>query len=133
MSSVTPLFQKVKPRIIGQSLVRLQKSYWPHTFYFSRSAVLINSYKNNNHNNNNINAYRAFSIASYQRFASPTDPEIQEILNGERIAEEVDVCIVGAGPSGLSAAIRLMQLAQKDGKELRVFVVEKGAEVGTLS
>lgn len=48
----------------------------------------------------------------------------------ERESMEVDVVIVGAGPSGLSAAIRLMQLAQESGQELMVCVVEKGSEVG---
>jgi electron-transferring-flavoprotein dehydrogenase len=50
----------------------------------------------------------------------------------EREADEVDVCIVGAGPAGLSAAIRLKQLEQEkgDGRELRVVVLEKGPEVG---
>ena len=43
---------------------------------------------------------------------------------------EVDVLIVGAGPSGLAAAIRLMQLAQENERELMVTVVEKGSEVG---
>jgi electron-transferring-flavoprotein dehydrogenase len=48
----------------------------------------------------------------------------------ERESMEFDVVIVGAGPSGLSAAIRLMQGAQKAGKEITVCVVEKGSEVG---
>lgn len=42
-----------------------------------------------------------------------------------------DVLIVGAGPSGLSAAIRLKQLANIAEKELSVCVLEKGAEVGS--
>eukprot|EP01133_Synstelium_polycarpum_P014371 gene14371-16958_t len=50
---------------------------------------------------------------------------------GERESDQFDVVIVGAGPSGLSAAIRLKQLANDAGKELRVCVVEKGAEVGS--
>lgn len=41
-----------------------------------------------------------------------------------------DVVIVGAGPAGLSSAIRLKQLAVTAGSELSVCVVEKGAEVG---
>lgn len=48
----------------------------------------------------------------------------------EREAMEFDVVIVGGGPSSLSAAIRLMQLANKAEKELSVVVVEKGSEVG---
>ena len=43
---------------------------------------------------------------------------------------DFDVVIVGAGPSGLSAAIRLKQLAAAEGTEIGVCVVEKGSEVG---
>ncbi len=48
----------------------------------------------------------------------------------ERESMEVDVLIVGAGPAGLAAAIRLMQLAEGAGSELSVCVIEKGSEVG---
>ena len=43
---------------------------------------------------------------------------------------EFDCVIVGAGPSGLAAAIRLAQLSQEKGQELSICVIEKGAEVG---
>jgi len=41
-----------------------------------------------------------------------------------------DVVIVGAGPAGLAAAIRLKQLAAEAGAELSVCILEKGSEVG---
>lgn len=57
----------------------------------------------------------------------------QESNSPDREAREsmtFDVVIVGAGPSGLTTAIRLKQLAQENNAELTICIVEKGAEVG---
>jgi len=48
----------------------------------------------------------------------------------ERESMEFDVVIVGAGPAGLSTAIKLAQLAKQQQKETTICVVEKGSEVG---
>lgn len=49
-----------------------------------------------------------------------------------RDADQADVVIVGGGPAGLSSAIRLKQLAQERGKDIRVCVLEKAAQIGIL-
>ncbi len=51
-------------------------------------------------------------------------------ISVERESMEFDVVIIGAGPAGLSTAIKLAQQAQAEDKERMICVVEKGSEVG---
>ena len=71
----------------------------------------------------------AFSTTSMQKFADVDetfDPRQQD-----RESDEVDVCIVGGGPAGLSAAIKLKQLSNAAGNEdFRVLLLEKAGELG---
>lgn len=71
---------------------------------------------------------------SFATIADATPEEqkdIDPLLTEPREADEVDVCIVGGGPAGLAAAIKLKQLDNEHGSgELRVVVLEKAPEMG---
>lgn len=72
---------------------------------------------------------RAFTSTSHRRLATAEDSF--DPRYSERESDQVDVCIVGGGPAGLSAAIRLKQLANEAGNEdFRVLLLEKAGELG---
>ncbi|KAI7615855.1 hypothetical protein KC343_g9986, partial [Hortaea werneckii] len=72
---------------------------------------------------------RALSTTVRRRFATPDDSF--DPLAIDRESDQVDVCIVGGGPAGLSAAIKLKQLANEAGNEdFRVLLLEKAGDVG---
>jgi electron-transferring-flavoprotein dehydrogenase len=69
---------------------------------------------------------RCLSTTPARRYADSFDP-----ASIERESDQVDVCIIGGGPAGLSAAIRLKQLANEAGNEdFRVLLLEKAGEIG---
>ncbi|KAH8666354.1 electron transfer flavoprotein [Xylariales sp. PMI_506] len=73
---------------------------------------------------------RLFTTSPSRRSADAE--ETFDINSIERESDEVDVCIIGGGPAGLSTAIRLKQLANENGNEdFRVLLLEKAGEIGS--
>lgn len=107
-----------------------------------RNAVALRHYCGKNNNNDRIkasdfrdeaNSKRKIGLGSTtstsaftstaRRFSSSAE---DDLLQSERESMPFDVLIVGGGPSGLAASIRLKQLCEQNDVDLSVCVVEKG-------
>ncbi|KAK4044245.1 hypothetical protein C8A01DRAFT_12356 [Parachaetomium inaequale] len=82
------------------------------------------------HGSLSARATRRCLSATPARFYAEADDSFDP-ASIERESDQVDVCIIGGGPAGLSAAIRLKQLANEAGNEdFRVLLLEKAGELG---
>eukprot|EP01100_Stratorugosa_tubuloviscum_P008412 TRINITY_DN350_c0_g1_i1.p1 TRINITY_DN350_c0_g1~~TRINITY_DN350_c0_g1_i1.p1 ORF type:complete len:603 (+),score=239.30 TRINITY_DN350_c0_g1_i1:196-2004(+) len=99
----------------------MKKLLYSSKFSFKKNSINLN-FQKFNYSLNRINNSKNFgnSLKVLRNFSS----------NGERESMAYDVCIVGGGPAGLSAAIRVKQLAKQHDKDLSVCVLEKGSEIG---
>ena len=79
--------------------------------------------------------YNGFNYSLKTVAPCPTSTMIHAgiTLNKDCEVDTTDVLVIGGGPAGLATAIKLKQLQEKSGKEVRVILLEKGSDIGKYS
>jgi electron-transferring-flavoprotein dehydrogenase len=104
----------------------------------SRSRLLLAKRFHNNANNNNNARWNQIAAWPYlpssgscmRLFSASSENNDDLLLNEPRESMAFDVLIVGGGPAGLAASIRLKQLCQQHDHDLSVCLIDKGSEIG---
>lgn len=127
-------------KTLARPLLRFSKSPSSRTYHqISRSTRLSGSVASKGLRRHTASSSCTSSIlrcqlcpfSSSSRLRYPDEDDSLDPSTIERESDNVDVLIVGAGPAGLAAAIRLKQLANEAGnEEFRVVVLEKASEIG---
>ncbi|MCJ1464625.1 hypothetical protein MMC07_003238 [Pseudocyphellaria aurata] len=125
MASKTSI-TRVARRNIAPSGLSLRTATRPFSHFSPARRRSLPQFRRLNHT---TNFRQLFSTSPWTRLADVDesfDPRQQD-----RETDQVDVCVIGGGPAGLSAAIRLKQLANEAGNEdFRVLLLEKAGEIG---
>ncbi|KAI5964190.1 uncharacterized protein KGF55_002132 [Candida pseudojiufengensis] len=112
----------IRPSIFTSSIRALSHKNLNLTYNTIKNSPILS--------NSPINIHK-YSCKYYSTNSNLTEEQL-EILNQERPKDNVDVCIVGAGPAGLATAIKLKQLDNENGNgDKRIIVLEKAADFGS--
>ena len=74
-----------------------------------------------------------YSLKTVAPFPTSTMIHTGVTLDKDCEVDTTDVLVIGGGPAGLATAIKLKQLQEKSGKEVRVILLEKGSDIGKYS